>query len=197
VAALRARLDEALGRVRHAAPLPPGADDDGVASDGDPAGPLPADRGALVALIDARIAEKVPLQAAREPGPRKPRRSIEEAGAEIGLNAFEIDAARAAYQAAEMEMITAVMGTSDLDAVKEEVRAARDDPDRKAALVQKAVGNVIRNLGRVVTIEDRRDRDLRRILSEEQVKRLKGYDLKPTAADAELEDILEEAFGGR
>lgn len=210
IAALRARLDEAEGAPPPgggSGPRPPapggGAPSAGAAGDplaagpADPSAPLPATRGDLVALIDARIAERGGAAPEWKPPPPKPRLTVEEAGAEMGLTPFEVDAVRSAYQAAEAELIASVMGTADLDAIKEEVAAAKEDPDRKAALVQKAVGNVIRNLGKMMTIEDRRDRDLRRVLSEEQVKKLKGYDLKPTLADAELEGILKDAFGGR
>jgi hypothetical protein len=164
-------------------------------SPGEGASALPASRDDLVALIDGRIAEKFaaagPAVASR---PAKKRVTIEEAGAEIGLSAFEIDAAKRVHRAAEDEMLVAVMGTADLEAIQQEVRAAKDDPDRKAALVNKAIGNVFRNLGHVMTIEDRRDRELRKVLPEDKVKRLKEYDLKPTFDDAELGEVLEGVF---
>lgn len=206
VARLRAEVEELRG-ARRTAPPPrdPAAGEPGAASmDGDGAGPveegpaegaLPATRGELEALIDRRLAERAGPAGSEPPPPPRRRLSIEEAGAEMGLSTVEIDAARRAYREAELEMITAVMGTADIEAVKEELRAARDDPDRKAALVQKAVGNVIRNLGKLATLEDRRDRELRNFLPPEKVKKLKGYDLKPVLADRELEDIMKEAFG--
>ena len=169
----------------------------GGAGSGDGEGTLPATREDLLSLIDQRIDAKGAGGPEWKPPAPKPRVTVEEAGAEMGLTAFEVDAVRRAYEAAETEMITCVMGTADLDAIKEEVRAAKEDPDRKAALVNKAVGNVIRNLGKVMTIEDRRDRDLKKVLTGEQVSKLKGYNLKPTLADAELEDILKDAFGNR
>jgi hypothetical protein len=91
-------------------------------------------------------------------------------------------------------MLLAVMGTADLEAIREEVRAAKDDPEKKAALVNKAIGNVFRNLGHVVTIEDRRDREMRKVLPEDKVKRLKEFDLKATFDDGDLEDVLGEVF---
>ena len=94
--------------------------------------------------------------------PARKRLSIEEAGEEMGLTSVEIDAARRVYRDSEMEMLTCVMGTADLDAIKEEAREAAEDPDKKAALINKAVGNMVRNLGRLATVEDRRNRELKR-----------------------------------
>jgi hypothetical protein len=158
--------------------------------------PLPANRAELVALIDGRIAEKSGEIAAGAvtAAAGKKRVTIEEAGEAIGLSAFEIDAVRRVYGDAENEMLAAVMGTTDLDAIRQEVRAAKDDPDRKAALVNKAVGNLFRNLGHVMTLEDRRNRELKKVLPEEKVKALKEYDLKPTFEDAELENLLKDVF---
>ncbi|HEU4394590.1 MAG TPA: hypothetical protein VFS92_03430, partial [Planctomycetota bacterium] len=155
-----------------------------------------ATRAELVALIDERVAaiDADPVAAAKAAAAARKRLTVEEAGAEMGLTNLEIDAVKRAYREAENEMLNAIMGTSDVDAIKEEVRAAKDDPDRKAALVTKCVGNVFRNLGHVMTIEDRRDRELKKFLPEEQVKKLKGYDLKPTFDDADLESIMEDVF---
>ncbi len=119
---------------------------------------------------------------------------MEEACEEMGLSSVETDSVRRALRDMETELITSVMGTADLDLIKEEVRGVKDDPDRKAALVQKAVGNMIRNAGRLITLEDRRNRELKKFLTPEQVAKLKTYDLKSTVADPELEDILKDIF---
>ena len=194
------RLEAAVAELRAARPAgaagagaEPGAP--GTPSAGVDA-PLPASRAELVALIDERIAadNADPVAAAKAAAAARKRLTVEEAGAEMGLTNLEIDAVKRAYREAENEMLNAIMGTTDLDAIKEEVRAAKDDPDKKAALVTKCVGNVIRNLGHVMTIEDRRDRELKKFLPEEQVKKLKGYDLKPTFDDSDLESIMNEVF---
>lgn len=208
VARLRGEVAE-LRRARTSAPASPAAGAPGgdrtpsagsAGTEGSAspvaAAPLPATREELTALIDARIAER---GGAAGPGgapaePEKKSVSIDEAGAAIGLSAFEIDAVRRVYRDAENEMLAAVMGTTDMDVIRQEVAAAKDDPDKKAALVNKAVGNVFRNLGHVMTIEDRRDRELKKVLPEEKVKQLKGYELKPTFEDAELEGLMKDVF---
>jgi len=203
VATLRAEVAE----IRAARAAPPRAPGGAPPPSGDavppgtgpapPAGtdPLPASRAELEALIDERIAGAGPAAAAKAAEAAKKRLTVEEAGAEIGLSTLEIDAARRVYRNAESELLLALLGTTDLEAIKEEVRAAKDDPEKKAALVNKCVGNLFRNLGHVMTIEDRRDRELRKVLPEEQAKRLKGYDLKPTFEDVELESVLKDVFG--
>jgi len=161
-----------------------------------PSAPLPATRGELDAIIDERIAKTLKGEgpALLAGGAEKKKVTIDEAGAALGLSAFEIDAVRRVYRDAENEMLSAIMGTTDLEAIRLEVAAAKDDPDKKAALVNKAVGNVFRNLGHVMTIEDRRDRELRKVLPEDKVKQLKDYELKPTFEDAELEGLLKDVF---
>ena len=205
------RLEAAIAELRAARPAPgpsgatPSAGSAGSGSEPGAAAttspgtahePLPTTRAELVALIDERVAAggADPVAAAKAAAAARKRVTVEEAGAEMGLTTLEIDAVKRAYREAENEMLNAIMGTTDLDAIKEEVRAAKDDPDKKAALVTKCVGNVFRNLGHVMTIEDRRDRELKKFLPEEQVTKLKGYDMKPTFDDSDLESIMEDVF---
>jgi hypothetical protein len=184
-----ARLRAEVAALRAGRPEPP----PGTAAPPPAAGeaPAPATEAELVALIDRRIAARPPAEAA--PGPA--RKTLDEAGAELGLSSVDIDSVKRIWRESEMEALTAIMGTADMEAIKEEVKAAEDDPDRKAALVNKVVGNMVRNLGRIATIEDRRNRELKKFLSEDQVKKLKGMDIKPTMEDADLEGILKGTFG--
>jgi hypothetical protein len=174
-----------------AAPAATAAPDAAASPGADLDGPLPADRKELVALIDRRVAEKAALMATAAAAPRK-RVSIEEAGAEMGLSSVDVDSIKRIWRDSEQEVIVLVMGTPDMDAVKEELRSAKDDPDRKSALINRAAGNAIRNLGRLATMEDRRNRDLKRFLTPEQIKKLKSYDIKSAMDDPELEEILRE-----
>jgi hypothetical protein len=148
--------------------------------------------------MDRRIALKAAQGvAAGGAAAQRKRVTIEEAGAEMGLSSVEIDTARRIWRESENEMLTSVMGTPDLEAIKEELKAAAEDPGRKADLINKAVGNMFRNLGRIMTIEDRRDRELKKYLGEEQTKKLKGYDVKSTLEDPEMEDVLQKVLGGK
>ena len=158
-------------------------------------GPLPTTRADLVALIDQRIGEKAPGGIASATPGRK-RVSIEEAGAELGLSSVDIDTTKRIWRESEGEAIGILMGTTDMDVVKQELREIRDDPDRKAAFINKAVGNAVGNFGRLMTIQDRRDRELRKYLPAETVKKLRTYDIKPGIDDSDLEGVLKEAFGG-
>jgi hypothetical protein len=170
----------------------------GTAAEGAPPGsdaPLPANRGELVALIDERLAAKG-VAAAVDATPPKKKMTIEQAGAELGLSSVDIDTTRRIWRDSENEMLVAFMGTADLEAIKEEVKAAAEDPDRKAALINRGVGNFVRNLGRIMTIEDRRNRELKKFLTEEQMKKLKGYDIQSTLNDPELEDVFNKVFDG-
>ena len=173
-------------------PVPSPAEGQGPGPAPAPEGALPSTRADLVTLIDARIAEKGPAAGVPSLPPRK-RVSLEEAGEEMGLSTVEIDAVRRAYREAETEMITCLMGTADLEAIKEEAEAAREDPEKKEALVKKIVGNGIRNVGKILTVEDRRDRELKRFLTPDQMRKLKGYDLKPVIADADLQGLFNDA----
>jgi len=164
---------------------------------------IPATREELRTFVDERLAERLagglPPGAAGGAGsavstaPRRP--TIDEAGAELGLSSVDIDSVKRIYRDSEIEALSLVMGTPDIDAVKEEVKAAEEDPDKKAALINKVVGNMVRNLGKVATIEDRRNRELRKLLSEDQVKKLKGMNVKPTLEEEGLENIMKGTFG--
>ncbi len=162
-------------------------------------GPVPATRAALQAFVDERLAER--LAAGIVPGTDSRvftapvRRTLDEAGAELGLSSVDIDTVKRIWRESELEALSLVMGTPDIEAVKEEVRAAEEDPDKKAALINKVVGNMVRNLGKMATIEDRRNRELRKFLSEEQLKKLKGMNVRPTLEDEGLESILKGTFG--
>ncbi len=165
----------------------------GPAAVTDPDGPLPATRGELAALIDERIdaraaAGSVPFQAPA-------RKTLEEAGAELGLSSVDLDSVKRVWEESEREALTLMMGTGDMDLIKEEVKAAEEDPDKKAALINKVVGNMFRNLGKIATIEGRRERELKKFLSEDQVKKLKGMHIAPVTEGADLEGIMKGTFG--
>jgi hypothetical protein len=161
--------------------------------------PVPATRAELRTFVDERVAER--LAAGLVPGANSQvftapvRKTIDEAGAELGLSSVDIDSVKRIWRESEMEALALIMGTPDIEAVKEEVKAAEEDPDKKAALINKVVGNMVRNLGKVATIEDRRNRELKKFLTDEQVKKLKGMNVKPTLEDEGLENILKGTFG--
>jgi hypothetical protein len=176
---------------------PPAGTMDAEAGAGtDPGGRLPSTRDKLVALIDERLDARAPAATPAGP-PYKPakRMTIEEAGAELGLSSVDIDSVRRVWQESEMEALTMMMGTGDVDAIKEEVKAAEEDPDRKAALINKVVGNMFRNLGKFATIEGRRNRELKKFLTEDQVKKLKGMNIAPVTEGGGLEGIMKGTFG--
>jgi hypothetical protein len=164
-----------------------------------PSSSTPPTRDEIRALVDERVAERLkdaPAVAAAASEPAK-QRTLDEAGAELGLSSVDIDSVKRAWRASELEAVMLIMGTSDLDAIKEEVKAAEADPDRKKDLIKKVVGNGLRNFAEILTVEDRRNRELRKYLNEDQMKKLKGMDIRSTLADEGLEDVVERAFGGK
>jgi len=162
-------------------------------------GPAPATRAELRTFVDERLAER--LAAGLVPGAAvqtytpPARKTLDEAGAELGLSSVDIDSVKRVWRESEMEALASIMGTPDIETIKEEVKAAEEDPDKKAALINKVVGNMVRNLGKIATIEDRRNRELKKFLSDDQVKKLKGMNVKPTLDDTDLENILKGTFG--
>lgn len=202
VAELRASgAANAPGRASAASPTAPGAPtpepapaDPKAPPAPDAEGPLPADRRELVALIDRRIAEGWKSGAGATAVQPRRQVTIEEAGGEMGLSAVDIDSIRRVWRDFELERVAAVMGTTDLEVIKDELKGAKDDPSKKEALVNKGIANVLRNVGRLATLEDRRKRDLKRWLTDEQIQKLKSYDIKSVLNDPELEEILKDVF---
>jgi hypothetical protein len=181
-----------------AVPAPAGAAPAGTAP-ATAAQAVPATREELRTFVDERLAERIAgglvPQAPGAAAPVAVRKTLDEAGAELGLSSVDIDSVKRIYRDSEMEALTLVMGTPDIDAIREEVKAAEEDPDKKAALINKVIGNVFRNLGKVATIEDRRNRELKKFLSDEQMKKLKGMNVKPALEDEGLENIMKGTFG--
>jgi len=171
------------------------AEGKGPASDAaaGPGDPIPGTRGELAKLIDERIDARAAAGTTPYQAPK--RMTIEEAGAELGLSSVDTDSVKRVWKESEAEAFTMLLGTGDMELVKEEVKAAEEDPDKKAALINKVVGNMFRNLGKIATIEDRRNKELKKFLSEEQVKKLKGMHIAPVTEGADLEGIMKGTFG--
>lgn len=196
---LRAAKPAPIRFVRGQAPGDPGGTDPGKEKDGeheaspDPGAPLPSTRADLAKLIDERIDARAAAGVGTGQAPK--RKTIDEAGAELGLSSVDIDSVKRVWQQSEMEALAMVMGTADMDAIKEEIKAAEDDPDKKAVLINKVVGNMFRNLGKMATIEGRRTRELKKFLSEDQVRKLKAMNIAPVTDGASLEGLMKGTFG--
>jgi len=193
---LRREVQELRGRATGtASPAAPAA-----SASPDPDDPahraIPATREELRAFVDARITERfASVPGGPGSGQARTRKTLDEAGAELGLSSVDLDSVKRVWKDSETEGVTLLMGTTDMDAIREEVRLAKDDPDRKAALINRVVGNMVRNLGRVATIKDRRDRELRKFLSEDQVGKLKAMDIRSTSEDEGMDEIFKGTFG--
>lgn len=156
---------------------------------------IPGTRGELEALIDARLdaaARRTP-PAPLEVPPRK-KISVDEAADEMGLDSRQRENLRLVQRETEEDLLEALLGTRDPARLREEALALRDDPERKEKFIQTVVANAISNAGKLMTLESKRDRRLREFLDKEQVRKLKGMEMKSQLLDDETAALLEDVF---
>jgi hypothetical protein len=158
--------------------------------------PLPSTKAELLALMDQRMDQRLSGVGTTPPLPVPPKRklTVDEASDELGLSATQREHFRLVLRETEEEFIEALMGTRDPARIQAQARALRDDPEEKERFIQNVVGNAIRNVGKLVTLEDRRDRRLREVLDKEQVEKVRKMEFRPQIIDEETEKLLEDAF---
>jgi len=127
--------------------------------------------------------------------PVKPveKKSLEDIARDMNLSAGEEANLRNILRESEEEMVRSLFGDKPLDDVKREVKEAKDDPDKQAALVQTMAQNGIANLGKFVTSEKRMKKRVEDVLGKERGEKFLAAPRKPVL-DPEFEDLMKDAF---
>ena len=152
---------------------------------GKPGAPLPpmtaADLSALIEEAATKAMEKREVanaakQEAAEPVKRVP---LSQAARELGLTAAQETDVRQAY-ADSVESFLKVIAEpeSDVETLRREMIAAKDDPAKKAEITGKMLPKLFTKLGDVMKIEADRTRKINTAIGAENAKKLKGMKLE-------------------
>jgi hypothetical protein len=162
------------------APATPGA----VAPDGTPY----VSRAELEKALKEHLAT---TQAVPAPEPAVPKRSVEEIAGEMGLSATEEANVRQILRESEEEAIRCLFGERPLAEVRDEFRAAKEDPEKMSALAQDMVGRAFANLGKLMTLENRTKRRVEETLGKERAKEFLGKPRKPVTG-VDVDEVLSD-----
>jgi hypothetical protein len=123
--------------------------------------------------------------------PPKPveQKSLEDIAREMNLSAGEEANLRNILRETEEEYVRCLCGNRPLDDIKRDAKEAKDDPEKKAALIQGAVQNGIANVGKLVTLPEVQKKRIEAVLGPERAAKFEATPRKPVI-DADLQDIL-------
>ena len=122
----------------------------------------------------------------------KPK-TLEEVAKEMNLSHGEVEGLRAILRETEEEGIRLLLGDRPWDEIKQEIREAEDDDDKAAELAQRVATNMFTNLGRIATIERRRNRKIRDLLGKDRAKDFASRNVSPVSGTG-FEELLGDVF---
>jgi hypothetical protein len=199
----RERLERRVGELEKRPAAPPRAErraaDDAAsaATPGAPPPPLAPDGSPYVSRAEMEaFARKYAAAAMAAPSnvePPKPveKKSLEDIARDMNLSAGEEANLRNILRESEEEMVHSLFGDRPLDDIKREVKEAKDDPDKQAALMQGVVQNGIANVGKIMTLENRMKKRVEGVLGAERSAKFLATPRKPVI-DADLENVLKD-----
>lgn len=169
----------------------------GVAVQDAPDGPPPPlspdgtpyiSRAELDAALVKHRTDAIPVAA--EPVKSK---TLEEIAQEMNLSAGEEAALREIARESETELATCLFGSRPIDEILADAAVAKDDPEKKAELTQTVVNNMIRNAGKLMTLESRTKKKVESVLGKDKAAEFQKYPMKPVLA-ANLEEWFKDGF---
>jgi hypothetical protein len=119
------------------------------------------------------------------------KKSLEDIARDMNLSAGEEANLRNILRESEEEMIHSLFGNRPLDDIKREVKEAKDDPDKQAALMQGVVQNGIANVGKLMTAEKRMKNRVESVLGADRSAKFLATPRKPVI-DSDLEEVLKD-----
>lgn len=124
------------------------------------------------------------------PGAAEPAKTLEQIAQEMGLSASEEAEARTILRSSEEEAVRCLFGDRPLKEIGDEIRAAKDDPDKMEALVGETMGRAFSNLGKLATLEGRTRKRMEGALGKERAADLMRRPHVPVLGP-EFEQIFE------
>jgi hypothetical protein len=142
------------------------------------------------ALLDRRLGARGAARGEAIPAPPPvPIRTLSEVAAEMNLTSSEEALLRDGIKTMEEDMVKAVFGDRPIAEIAQEIREAKDDPDKQEALVNRVIGSGLANLGRFATYPTRKRKKVEEILGKDRSKEFLSKPIRPLI-DVDLDDVL-------
>jgi hypothetical protein len=119
------------------------------------------------------------------------KKSLEDIARDMNLSAGEEANLRNILRESEEEMVHSLFGDRPIEEIKREVKEAKDDPDKTAAIMQGVVQNGLANVGKIMTLENRMKKRVEAVLGKERGATFLAAPRKPVI-DADLEEVFDE-----
>jgi hypothetical protein len=124
--------------------------------------------------------------------PAQPK-SLEEVALEMGLSAGEEARLQIILRETEDEALDIFFPGQKIEAVKQQLAGAKEDPDQLSQMAQQLAMRGVSNFGRLATLEKRRNMKIKQALGDEKAKEFRGKRVKPFYGD-DIEDLLGDIF---
>lgn len=180
-----ARIEEAVAQ-RNAAPAGEGAPTGATASDGTPY----VSRAELDAAIAKAGASVRPVGPFAKPVEVK---TLEEIAQDMGMSASDEAGVRQVLRDSEEEALKSLFGDRPLTEIRDEVAAARDDPDKMQQLVTDTIGRGFQNVGKLMTLEMRTKKKVEGVLGKERAAEFLRTPRRPVL-EKEYGELLKDTF---
>lgn len=180
-----ARIEEAVAQ-RNAAPAGEGTPSGTTATDGTPY----VSRAELEAAIAKAGAAGRPAGVFTKPVEAK---TLEEIAQEMGMSASDEAGVRQVLRDSEEEALKSLFGDRPLTEIRDEVAAARDDPDKMQQLVTDTIGRGFQNVGKLMTLEMRTKKKVEGVLGKERAGEFLAKPHRPVL-EKEYGELLKDTF---
>jgi hypothetical protein len=130
------------------------------------------------------------IQIEATPAPPEAK-TLEDIARDMNLSAGEEANLREVLRESETELALSLFGDRPIEQIALDVRAAKDDPDKQAELVQGVADNAIKNLGKLATLENRTKKKVENLLGKERAADFLKRPRKPVLA-ADFEEFFKD-----
>lgn len=168
----------------------------GAAAEGAPAGATASDGSPYVSRAELEAALAKAGSGGRPVGlvaQRVEAKTLEEIAQEMGLSASDEANVRQVLRDSEEEAVKSLFGDRPLAEIRDELAAAREDPDKMQQLVTDTIGRGFQNVGKLMTLESRTKKKVEGVLGKERAKDFLGRPRRPVL-EKEYGELLNDAF---
>jgi hypothetical protein len=111
----------------------------------------------------------------------------------MGLSASQEADVKQALRESEEEAIKSLFGDRPLTEIRDELKAARQDPDRMQQVITETMARGFQNAGKLITLESRTRKKVEGVLGKEKAKEFLSKPRKPVLEE-EYGEILRDTF---
>jgi hypothetical protein len=145
------------------------------------------------AQFDAALKEALAEHGLVASRPFEPAKELAEVAADMGLSSGEEAQIRTIMRESEDEFLDIFFPGQKLEDIRRTAAELKADPDKQADLVQALIMRAVPNAGKLMTMENRRNRKVKGVLGEERGATFIGKRVKPIYGD-EVQDLLKDVF---